>query len=59
MVREVELLLRLRDNVNRGGEKFGAEEVEALIAEHPSLSDARVVAMPDRFLGERPVPLSS
>jgi non-ribosomal peptide synthetase component E (peptide arylation enzyme) len=44
---------RLRDNINRGGEKFGAEEVERLIVRHPAITDARVVAMPDQFLGER------
>lgn len=44
---------RLKDNINRGGEKFGAEEVEALIVSHPAVNDARVVAMPDPFMGER------
>ncbi len=44
---------RLKDNINRGGEKFGAEEVETLITEHPAVNDARVVAMPDAFMGER------
>lgn len=44
---------RLKDNINRGGEKFGAEEVETLIAQHPDVNDARVVSMPDTFLGER------
>ena len=44
---------RLKDNINRGGEKFGAEEVEACIVRHPDVNDARVVAMPDRILGER------
>lgn len=44
---------RLKDNINRGGEKFGAEELEGLIAKHPAVSDVRVVAMPDPFLGER------
>jgi non-ribosomal peptide synthetase component E (peptide arylation enzyme) len=44
---------RLKDNINRGGEKFGAEEVEALIVAHPAVNDARVVAMPDPFMGER------
>ena len=44
---------RLKDNINRGGEKFGAEEVETLITEHPAVNDARVVAMPDAFIGER------
>lgn len=44
---------RLRDNINRGGEKFGAEELESLISEHPAIRDARVVAMPDSLLGEK------
>lgn len=44
---------RLRDNINRGGEKFAAEEVERFIAEHPAVNDVRVVAMPDRLLGEK------
>ena len=44
---------RLKDNINRGGEKFGAEEVEHLIARHPSIADARVVAMPDKHYGEK------
>lgn len=44
---------RLKDNINRGGEKFGAEEVEAIIVRHPDVNDAKVVAMPDPMLGER------
>jgi non-ribosomal peptide synthetase component E (peptide arylation enzyme) len=44
---------RLKDNINRGGEKFGAEEVEALIVQYPDVNDARVVSMPDPLLGER------
>ena len=44
---------RLKDNINRGGEKFGAEEVESFIVAHPAINDARVVAMPDPFMGER------
>ncbi len=44
---------RLKDNINRGGEKFGAEEIENMIVRHPAVNDARVVAMPDPFLGEK------
>jgi non-ribosomal peptide synthetase component E (peptide arylation enzyme) len=44
---------RMKDNINRGGEKFGAEEVENIIVRHPSVNDVRVVAMPDPFLGEK------
>lgn len=44
---------RIKDNIDRGGEKFGAEEVELLIAQHPAVSEVAVVAMPDRVYGEK------
>jgi non-ribosomal peptide synthetase component E (peptide arylation enzyme) len=44
---------RLKDNIDRGGEKFGTEEVELLLASHPAIQEARVVGMPDQYLGER------
>jgi len=44
---------RLRDNVNRGGEKIGCEEVEAFVSIHPAEADAKLVAMPDPLYGEK------
>jgi non-ribosomal peptide synthetase component E (peptide arylation enzyme) len=44
---------RLRDNVNRGGEKIGCEEVEALVNRHPKIADAKLVPMPDALFGEK------
>lgn len=44
---------RLKDNIDRGGEKFGAEEIEHLIARYPGVADAKVVAMPDKVYGEK------
>ena len=44
---------RLKDNINRGGEKYGTEEVENLIREHPAVADAAVVAMPDPVFFEK------
>ncbi|WP_028219641.1 AMP-binding protein [Paraburkholderia oxyphila] len=44
---------RLRDNVNRGGEKIGCEEVEGHVSQHPAVADAKLVAMPDPFYGEK------
>lgn len=44
---------RLRDNVNRGGEKIGCEEVEAFVCNHPAVADAKLVAMPDPVYGEK------
>jgi salicylate---[aryl-carrier protein] ligase len=44
---------RLKDNINRGGEKFGTEEVENFIRQHAAVADVAVVAMPDEMLIER------
>jgi pyochelin biosynthesis protein PchD len=44
---------RLRDNVNRGGEKIGCEEVEAFVSRHPKVADAKLVPMPDALYGEK------
>lgn len=44
---------RVKDQINRGGEKIAAEEVENYLLAHPSVRDAAVVSMPDEFLGER------
>jgi 2,3-dihydroxybenzoate-AMP ligase len=44
---------RIKDLINRGGEKINAEEVELLLLRHPRIAAAAVVAMPDPRLGER------
>jgi non-ribosomal peptide synthetase component E (peptide arylation enzyme) len=44
---------RIKDVINRGGEKINADEVELLLLRHPRITDAAVVAMPDPRLGER------
>jgi 2,3-dihydroxybenzoate-AMP ligase len=44
---------RIKDLINRGGEKINAEEVELLLLRHPRITAAAVVAMPDPRLGER------
>ncbi|VTU19021.1 2,3-dihydroxybenzoate-AMP ligase [Variovorax sp. PBL-H6] len=44
---------RMRDNINRGGEKFGTEDIELLLARHPQIADGKVVAMPDPIYGEK------
>lgn len=44
---------RMRDNINRGGEKFGTEDIELLLARHPQIADGKVVAMPDPAYGEK------
>lgn len=44
---------RIKDLINRGGEKISAEEIENLILGHPSVQNVACVAMPDPLLGER------
>jgi 2,3-dihydroxybenzoate-AMP ligase len=44
---------RAKDQINRGGEKIAAEEVENVILGHPAVHDVSVVAVPDDYLGER------
>ena len=52
-VRYVSIDGRIKDLINRGGEKINAEEVEQLLVTHPNVANAAVVAMPDPRLGER------
>ncbi|MFS4107026.1 (2,3-dihydroxybenzoyl)adenylate synthase [Streptomyces sp. PD-S100-1] len=44
---------RAKDQINRGGEKVAAEEIENIILAHPSVHDVSLVAVPDEYLGER------
>ena len=44
---------RIKDMINRGGEKISAAEVELLLVAHPAVAEAALVAMPDPRLGER------
>lgn len=44
---------RSKEQINRGGEKIAAEEVENALLTHPALHNAALVAMPDPYLGER------
>ncbi|WP_371483476.1 (2,3-dihydroxybenzoyl)adenylate synthase [Kitasatospora sp. NBC_00315] len=44
---------RAKDQINRGGEKVAAEEVENVLLAHPAVHDVAVVATPDPYLGER------
>ena len=44
---------RIKDLVNRGGEKINCEEVENAVRAHAGVGDVMIVAMPDRDYGER------
>jgi len=44
---------RVKDMINRAGEKVSAEEVENLVIDHPKVSAAALVPMSDPVVGER------
>lgn len=44
---------RDKDQINRGGEKIAAEEIENYLLRHQAVHDAALVAVPDDYLGER------
>jgi acyl-CoA synthetase len=43
---------RVKDIVNRGGEKFSSQDIEHALANHPAVSSAIVIGVPDERLGE-------
>ncbi|WP_378147297.1 AMP-binding protein [Cnuibacter sp. UC19_7] len=44
---------RVKDVINRGGEKVPVVEIENLLFQHPRVKDVAIVAEPDPRLGER------
>ncbi|MFE7977406.1 (2,3-dihydroxybenzoyl)adenylate synthase [Streptomyces shenzhenensis] len=44
---------RIKDMINRGGDKVSAGEVEGHLLTHPAIARAAVVPVPDEYLGER------
>ncbi|WP_339378905.1 salicylate synthase [Xenorhabdus sp. BG5] len=44
---------RIKEQINRSGEKISTLEVETLLLQHPDIDDVVVIAVPDELLGER------
>ena len=44
---------RIKDIINRGGEKISALDIENRLAAHPGIDESAVIGMPDAVLGER------
>lgn len=44
---------RLKDVINRGGEKFSAQDIEHAISSHPAVGAVAVAGLPDERWGER------
>lgn len=49
---EVMLCGRIKEMINRGGEKISPERVEGVLASHPNIVEAAVFGLPDSFYGE-------
>ncbi|MBE3016121.1 AMP-binding protein [Microbispora sp. NEAU-D428] len=50
---QVRITGRLKDVINRGGEKFSAREIEDAIVRHPDVAAVAIVPVPGGRLGER------
>ncbi len=48
---------RIKDVIKTGGEWISSLELENIISQHPAVSEAAVVGVPDKKWGERPVAL--
>ncbi|WP_337969412.1 (2,3-dihydroxybenzoyl)adenylate synthase [Vibrio pectenicida] len=44
---------RDKDQINRGGEKIAAEEIENILLKHEDIHDVALIAVADDFLGEK------
>jgi long-chain acyl-CoA synthetase len=49
----VQIVDRLKDMVNRGGENVYCVEVENALAQHPAVFEAAVMGVPDKMMGEK------
>jgi acyl-CoA synthetase (AMP-forming)/AMP-acid ligase II len=49
----IEIVDRIKDLINRGGENVYSIEVENAIALHPNVAEVAVVGVPDQMMGEK------
>lgn len=48
----IQVLGRLKDQINRAGEKIDCAEVEGLLRRHPAVLDAALIGLADPYMGE-------
>jgi fatty-acyl-CoA synthase len=53
----VQITDRAKDVIKTGGEWVSSLEIEDILSQHPTVSEAAVVAIPDQRWGERPLAL--
>ncbi|WP_370978712.1 (2,3-dihydroxybenzoyl)adenylate synthase [Agaribacterium sp. ZY112] len=49
----IQVVGRDKDQINRGGEKIAAEEIENHLLSHPDIHNAALIAVDDDYLGEK------
>jgi acyl-CoA synthetase (AMP-forming)/AMP-acid ligase II len=49
----VKIVGRLKEMINRGGQKFFPREIEEMLYTHPKILHAAIIGVPDPRLGER------
>jgi yersiniabactin salicyl-AMP ligase len=49
----IQVIGRVKDQINRAGEKISAAEVESHLCAHPDIKEVALVGLPDEELGER------
>ncbi|KAK2165602.1 hypothetical protein LSH36_48g08121 [Paralvinella palmiformis] len=49
----VQIVGRIKDVINRGGENIYPTEIEQFLYQHPKIVDVQVIGVPDRRLGEQ------
>lgn len=52
---QLHIIRRKNNRIVSGGENIQAEEIEAVLEEHPAISSAVVLGIPDEQWGERPI----
>jgi 2,3-dihydroxybenzoate-AMP ligase len=50
---DVKVVGRKKDQINRGGEKIPAEEIENVLLQHDAVVHAALISMPDAVMGEK------
>lgn len=51
--RNIQIGGRLKEQINRAGEKIMPAEIESYLCSHPDINDAALIGLPDENLGER------
>lgn len=49
----IHIVGRIKNQINKGGEKISPKEIEEYLADHPYIEESIVAPIPDEILGEK------